>query len=94
MYPRHILPGIAVEVPPPAFPDALPRMDVALFVGFAARGPVHKPVMIESVAAHAQVFGGDLILARDLERGGGAMAMLPPAAPRTSRPGGADGTRI
>ena len=79
MYPRHILPGIAVEVPPPAFPDALPRMDVALFVGFAARGPVHKPVMIESVAAYAQVFGGDLILARDLERGGDAMAMLPPA---------------
>jgi Phage tail sheath C-terminal domain len=79
MYPRHILPGIAVEVPPPAFPDALPRMDVALFVGFAARGPVHQPVMIESVADYAQVFGGDLILARDMERGLNAMAALAPA---------------
>jgi hypothetical protein len=79
MDPRHILPGIAVEVPPPAFPDALPRMDVALFVGFAARGPVHQPVMIESVAGYARVFGGDLVLARDMERGSDAMAALPPA---------------
>lgn len=63
MYPRRLLPGIAVAVPPPAFPDALPRMDVALFVGFAERGPVHRPVAVESVDAYAAVFGGDLLLA-------------------------------
>ena len=79
MYPRHILPGIAVEVPPPAVPDALPRMDVALFVGFAARGPVHRPVMVESVDAYQLVFGGDLVLARDTERGSNTLAALAPA---------------
>jgi hypothetical protein len=63
LYPRRLLPGIAIAVPPPAFPDALPRMDVALFVGFAERGPVHRPVAIDSVAAYAAVFGGDVVLA-------------------------------
>jgi hypothetical protein len=63
LYPRRLLPGIAVDIPPPAFPDALPRMDVALFVGFAERGPVHRPVAIDSVAAYAAVFGGDVVLA-------------------------------
>ncbi|NIJ18789.1 hypothetical protein FHS95_000458 [Sphingomonas naasensis] len=63
MYPRRLLPGIAVAVPPPAFPDALPRMDVALFVGFAERGPTHRPVAVDSVEAYAAVFGGDVVLA-------------------------------
>ncbi|AQR73141.1 phage tail sheath C-terminal domain-containing protein [Sphingomonas sp. LM7] len=63
MYPRRLLPGIAVDVPLPAHPDALPRMDVALFVGFAERGPTHRPVAIDSVAAYAAVFGGDVVLA-------------------------------
>jgi len=63
LYPRRLLPGIAVDVPPPAFPDALPRMDVALFVGFAERGPTHRPVAVDSVDAYAAVFGGDLVLA-------------------------------
>lgn len=79
MYPRHILPGIGVEVPPAVAPDALPRMDVALFVGFAARGPVHRPVAIDSVAAYRAVFGGDLVLARDAMRGRDTTAALAPA---------------
>ncbi len=79
MYPRHILPGIGVEAPPPVAPDALPRMDVALFVGFAARGPVHRPVMIDSVATYAAVFGGEVVLARDDARGRDVTAALAPA---------------
>jgi hypothetical protein len=79
MYPRHILPGIGVEVPPPVAPDALPRMDVALFVGFAARGPVHRPIMIESVATYQAVFGGEVVLARDEARGRDVTAALAPA---------------
>ncbi len=63
MYPRRLLPGIAIAVPPPAFPDALPRMDVALFVGFAERGPTHRPVAVDSVDGYAAVFGGDVVLA-------------------------------
>lgn len=59
---RHLLPGIAIADRPSASPDALPRMDVAFFVGFASRGPVHRPVLIESTAAFAAVFGDDLPL--------------------------------
>ena len=33
------LPGIAFEARPPPLDEALPRMDVAVFVGFAASGP-------------------------------------------------------
>lgn len=76
MYPRRLLPGIAVAVPPPAFPDALPRMDVALFVGFAERGPTHRPVAVESVDAYAAVFGGDVMLAHGEKP---AMAALAPS---------------
>jgi len=60
------LPGIEFEtVARSAGDDALPRMDVAVFVGFAAAGPVHRPVLVESVAAFQRVFGADLALARD-----------------------------
>lgn len=59
---RHLLPGIAIEARSSASLDALPRMDVAFFVGFAARGPVHRPILIESAAAFAAVFGDDLPL--------------------------------
>lgn len=76
MYPRRLLPGIAVKVPPPLRADALPRMDVALFVGFAARGPVHRPVAIDSVEVFQTVFGGDLVLAYDAWRGRAILAAL------------------
>jgi len=65
MYAINRLPGISVETVHPPAVDALPRMDVAAFVGFASRGPVHRPVAIDSVAAFAAVFGGDLALVRD-----------------------------
>jgi hypothetical protein len=77
--PRRLLPGIAVAVPPAAVPDALPRMDVALLVGFAERGPVHQPVAVESVDAYASVFGGDLVLAHGSGDNGPATAALPPS---------------
>jgi hypothetical protein len=62
---RHLLPGLTIAPRLPAAPNALPRMDVALFVGFAAKGPVHRPVMIESPGAFAAVFGPDLTLTPD-----------------------------
>ena len=34
------LPGIRFDVPPAALDDPLPRMDVAVLVGFAASGPL------------------------------------------------------
>ncbi|MEV6041174.1 hypothetical protein AB0L65_59440 [Nonomuraea sp. NPDC052116] len=62
-------PGITFEIPLRVPADVLPRMDVAGFVGFAACGPVHVPVPIESVARFRDVFGPDVPLGRDPETG-------------------------
>ena len=63
MFGAHRLPGIAFEAVPPAAPEALPPMDIALFAGFAAMGPVHRPVRVEDFAAFRRVFGDDCPLA-------------------------------
>lgn len=73
------LPGIRIDVAPPPPAETLPRMDIAVFVGFAAMGPTHRPVAIESVAQFAAVFGSDAVLAWDAERGEPARAHLGPA---------------
>lgn len=73
------LPGIRVDVAPPPAVEALPRMDVAVLVGFASTGPLHLPVVVESVAQFAAVFGPDAPLARDDARGERVFAYLGPA---------------
>jgi hypothetical protein len=73
------LPGIRVDVAPPPAVEALPRMDVAVFVGFASTGPLHLPVAVESVAQYAAVFGPDAPLAWDEQRGERVWAHLGPA---------------
>jgi hypothetical protein len=73
------LPGIRVDVAPPPAVEALPRMDVAVLVGFASTGPLHVPVAIESVAQYAAVFGPDAPLAWDAQRGERVQALLGPA---------------
>jgi len=62
-------PRIRFETVRRAAADPLPRMDVAVFVGFAASGPVHIPVAIEYVEGYVRVFGADPILAWDPEAG-------------------------
>ncbi|MCU0968216.1 MAG: hypothetical protein MUF03_05210 [Rubrivivax sp.] len=56
------LPGVRFDVPAPALDDALPRMDIAFFVGFAASGPLGVPVAVESLAEFEAVFGGEIVL--------------------------------
>ena len=73
------LPGIRIDVAPPPLAEALPRMDVAVFVGFAATGPTHTPVVIENVAQYTAVFGEDIQLAWDAERNERVLAYLGPA---------------
>lgn len=46
--------------------DGMPVMDVPVFVGFAARGPLDRPVAVDSAAGFEAVFGGLL----DLVQGG------------------------
>lgn len=62
-------PGIRFEVQQPPIPDVLPSMDIPLFVGFASSGPLHIPVRVESEQAFESIFGPDIRLAWDPERG-------------------------
>lgn len=72
------LPGISIESRPPRLSEVLPRMDVALFVGFAASGPLNVPVPVDDPRAFVQVFGADAQLAWDKERGEARNASLGP----------------
>lgn len=58
------LPGIRFEAVAQPLRDPLPRMDIPLFAGFAASGPLHVPVAVEDVAQFANVFGGNVELPR------------------------------
>ena len=49
--------GIRFEVAAPPMPEVMPRMDVAAFIGFAERGPLHCPVAIEDMSQYEKVFG-------------------------------------
>jgi hypothetical protein len=69
MFAGDALPGIRVEIAPAPLADALPRMDVAVFAGFAERGPCHVAIALSSVAAYEAVFGGDCPLAYDEKAG-------------------------
>jgi hypothetical protein len=73
------LAGFRFEVQPPPLVEKLPRMDIAVFVGFAAAGPMHAPVLIEDVARFGQIFGADLPLAVDPVSGQTRYAHLGPA---------------
>lgn len=57
------LPGVTFLPRQPLRRPPLPQLDVAAFVGFAERGPLHVPVPLEDVSAYRAVFGGDLDLA-------------------------------
>jgi hypothetical protein len=61
---RH-LPGIRFETLAPPLADTLPRMDVVVFVGFAASGPLQRPVPVEDIAHFSEIFGADIALARE-----------------------------
>jgi hypothetical protein len=54
-------------------------MDVAALVGFSASGPLDTPVVVEDFKQFTNVFGGDLRLAWDPERGDWIRAHLPSA---------------
>lgn len=63
------LPGIRFQTVSPPLSEWLPRMDIAVFVGFAAKGSVHTPAAVESVEQFVAAFGDDVALAWDGQRG-------------------------
>jgi hypothetical protein len=82
------LPGFRFEAQTPPLDEVLPRMDVAVFVGFAASGPLHLPVAVEDAAQFAALFGADAPLAWDARRGETVYAHLGPAVRAFFRNGG------
>lgn len=71
-------PGIAFRAETPTA-VSLPCMDIAAFVGFAPRGPIHLPVAVESYPDFVNGFGGLYPLAWDAEQGLWQTACLAPA---------------
>ena len=82
------LPGFRFEMQSPLLAEALPRMDVAVFVGFAASGPLHLPVAVEDFARFTAVFGEDAPLVWDQQGGEQMYAYLAPAVRSFFRNGG------
>ncbi|HET6980058.1 MAG TPA: phage tail sheath C-terminal domain-containing protein [Pyrinomonadaceae bacterium] len=82
------LPGFRFEVQAPPLTEVLSRMDVAIFVGFAASGPIEIPVAVESSAQFEAIFGDDAPLAWDTKRGQQVYAYLAPAVRAFFRNGG------
>ncbi len=82
------LPGFRFEAQTPLPTEILPRMDVAVFIGFAAAGPLDTPVAVEAADQFTNIFGGDLPLAWDQERGGRVFAYLAPTVRAFFRNGG------
>jgi hypothetical protein len=77
--PPRRLPGVRFEAPPQAMDQTLPRMDIALFVGFAASGPLTAAVVVESLQEFETVFGTGLPLALDASSGDVVSGCLHPA---------------
>jgi len=82
------LPGFRFEAQAASREDVLPRMDIALFVGFAASGPIGIPVVLESAEQFETIFGKDLSLCWDREKGETIYAYLAPTVRAFFRNGG------
>jgi hypothetical protein len=61
------LPGIYFRPAARTEAASLPPLDVAAFVGFATRGPLHLPVPIADLKAYDAIFGDRLQVARDTD---------------------------
>lgn len=72
------LPGITFQTAPPPLQNPTPPMDIAAFVGFAARGPLHIPVAIEDPGQFREIFGTALPLAINRDGSDEQMALLWP----------------
>jgi hypothetical protein len=82
------LAGFSFQVQPPVLAEKLPRMDIAVFVGFASAGPLNRSVVVEDVTHFKDIFGDDLPLAWDTQRSEQVYAFLAPAVRAFFRQGG------
>jgi hypothetical protein len=82
------LPGIQFDVVAPPTTEGFVRMDIAVFVGFTASGPLHQPVAVESIAHFEEIFGNDAVIGNSDEPGTPLNAYLPSALRAFFRNGG------
>ena len=82
------MPGLRFETVAPPIAEPLPRMDIALFAGFCAGGPVNIPIAVESIAEYQDIFGEDVVLARTAATGPPVRGYLSPAVRAFFRNGG------
>jgi hypothetical protein len=82
------LPGIQFDVVAPPAVEALVRMDIAVFIGFATSGPLQTPVAVEDIAHFEEIFGNDLSIANDPSSNQPVYALLPSSVRAFFRNGG------
>ncbi|MGW7530833.1 hypothetical protein [Amycolatopsis sp. NPDC054798] len=73
------LPGVSFQARPSQSAEALPRMDIAGFTGFARTGPLGVPVVVEDSTRFTEIFGGRAELFRDAVSGKPVTGYLEPA---------------
>jgi hypothetical protein len=73
------LPGVYFLPPPRVLPLGLPPLDVAAFVGFTERGPLHLPVPVDDMNMYHGIFGGDMAIAREVSSKADLVPSSPPA---------------
>lgn len=82
------LPGVRFDIAASDPGEILPRMDIAMFVGFAQAGPSGTPVAVENLAAFERVFGTSFDLAFDETTGHPLRSLLHPAVAQFFADGG------
>lgn len=84
----QLFPGIYFDSVSPVPEETLPRMDIVAFVGFAGAGPLHTPVPVEDVTRFRDIFGNDVSLAWNVEKGEMEYGYLGPTVEAYFRNGG------
>lgn len=82
------LPGVRFDIAKSDPGEILPRMDIAMFVGFAQAGPSGTPVAVENLPAFERVFGAGFDLAFDETTGHPLRSLLHPAVAQFFADGG------
>jgi len=82
------LPGFRFETQTTMRENVLPRMDIAVFIGFASSGPIETPVVLESAEQFKTIFGEDLPLVWDKEKSETIFAYLAPTVRSFFKNGG------
>lgn len=70
------LPGVRFDIAKSDPGEILPRMDIAMFVGFAQAGPTGTPVAVGSLGEFERIFGGTFDLAMDAQTGAPLRSLL------------------